>query len=491
MSPTSAGPSTPLFESAGEAVRFSPEAKAIHGRVGPTNARFLEFVERHPELLRPETFRRLEQRPDLQLYPYPLVSWPLFVDPDPQRELERASQGLAGLLRGLPQRLFGTDPERLAEVYGLNEQETFVAASLLAAGGTKHMLSRGDFVFTARGLRCLEFNFVSNLGGWRTAVWARSYLGVEPIAGFLREVGAAARWTDVIFELLLHVAREVGSRVSGFYAVLVTDPGARISNVLAEYARVQLRRALEITGTSGELGLCSSDELEERAGVLYLRGRRVDAVIESFLSQYSQPIFRCLLAGSLISFNGPLEGLLTSKLNLAFLSEMAEDGRLAPAEEEVVRSFVPWTRRVRPEATPWGDEEVYLPEVIKGRREQLVLKEERSSAGRNVFLGLTTEPDRWSVLVNQAMVSGRWIVQELSPSLPFLNRYGELECAAFDVIWGAFAFGPRYGGCFMRAKEQTKDRIVNTAQGALVTVAFETGGADSRDGAGVEREARG
>jgi hypothetical protein len=57
-----------------------------------------------------------------------------------------------------------------------------------------------------------------------------------------------------------------------------------------------------------------------------------------------------------------------------------------------------------------------------------------------------------------------------------LYQHGGSGSAVYDMVWGLFIFGVHYAGTFLRViLKKDAPRIVNTHQGAQVSVVFEVG----------------
>src|SRR5687768_14659104 len=144
------------------------DPRAVHAGLSSVDLRFRDFASNDPECLSRSTFAELDRKNSL--FKYKLQSWPVFVDHSQIRELARISIGLSSLIRSLPERVFGGDPERIASYFGLTQD--FVQLLIMPPNGIPGLLSRGDFIHTGEGFQLVEFNMTSNLGGWETGLLA-------------------------------------------------------------------------------------------------------------------------------------------------------------------------------------------------------------------------------------------------------------------------------------------------------------------------------
>ena len=457
-------------------------AEALHARLSPAGAAFLRFAAAHPACLERASFAALASHGVGS--PYPLQPWPALVDRARVAEMERVSTGLARLIKRLPRQHFGDDPERLRDFYDLASAD-LARRMVQQPDGLAEAIGRGDFLDSSEGLKCLEFNMLSALGGWEAPLWAEAYLRVPLLARFLREERLRAACRDTVGLLLAHAvaaARELAGAGGEINLALVTPErspahGHHLEAWLAgRYAEVLRQTA---PGAAGALLIRPYAGLAERAGALWAGGRRIHAAVELHDEGTAAPALRCFRAGGLKLFNAPVRTVLTDKRNLALLSELAESGgSLSPAERDLVARHVPWTRRLAAAPAAWRGREVWLPELALAARAELVIKKARAGRGSAVHLGAATPAEMWRERVERGLAEGDWIVQERVEPLPYVHQRGERGWGPHDVVWGLFVLGDRYGGGFLslaprEARTEREGGVVNVMQGATVGVILE------------------
>jgi hypothetical protein len=454
------------------------QARANLRELSAVADRFAAFAARTPECMERASFRALEECPEF--VQYPLQSWPLFVDSSRIAEFGRISRTLTSLVRSIPQRLFGNDPFRLAEVYRLGLQEVSLILAILedetVLQGT---ISRGDYIDGAAGLQCLELNMSANLGGWKAGVWADLYLRVPVITRFLAEEGlnvSVVRPLRSLFTHLLAEAKRKGLVDAGeLNVVFATQTDAPIPRAWAPHADSELAVVLGSTGEglSGCISVAEYSDLTERAGRLFLGDRRIHAVIGQS-GTITPAVFSCWMAGTVDVYGEFIARILGDKINLALLSEAADKGLFSAEERSVIERHVPWTREMKAGETTWRGERVSLGPFVASERERLVLKRRRSFGGKDVFVGHATPPDEWDEVVATALAeSGNFVVQEVVAPKPLLFHDMDSGIGLFDAVWGFFVLGDRFGSGFLRLSPRGEKAVINASQGAEGGVLFE------------------
>jgi hypothetical protein len=449
------------------------------GELSAVNGAFREFARRNERLLSRSTFAELD-RPNPMLH-YALQPWPTFVGPRVTGQLETISVRLSQLIRQVPERDFANDPVRIGQHFDLDPE--FVAALLAPPSGIDGAVSRADFVLTAAGFRCIEFNIASSLGGWENAILADMLLRVPALQDFLRDHAVRFVHRSPVRGLFRHVVREALTRDRPEGGTLNIGIGMRgpappqAERMLNAYLGAEYRAALKEIDPAlrGNLLLCPYPDLLESGGRVLLRGLPIHSLLEWHNHGTEAITFRAQKAGTLDLYNGPASMILADKRCIALLSEGAEAGSLDPADQALVRAHIPWTRRVLDTTATYRAEEVSVPNLVLSERSRFVLKKAKatSAGGSNVVLGRSSTDVRWAEVLRDALAEGDWIVQELVESLPFLYQNGPQGCSPHDAIWGPFVFGSTFAGAGLRVQPKAMAGIVNLHRGATVGILFE------------------
>ncbi len=191
--------------------------------------------------------------------------------------------------------------------------------------------------------------------------------------------------------------------------------------------------------------------------------------------QVSDSVYHAFQNNTIRLINGPISRILDNKLNLALLSLYQDDDLFTPQEQEIIRKYIPWTRKVTPQNTTFYDRQVPdLETFILENREKMVLKAAVGYGGTGVFIGPKTSPQIWQDVVKKAFVEGAWIIQEYVPAIPGTYQSGAASSESHDISFGFFIFGSLYGGTWIRVMPQQDNKgIINCHQGASVSVVFD------------------
>jgi hypothetical protein len=465
--------------------RFSEEVHALHRQLSQAAVDFLKFAERTPEVYERHRFHKFEESP---LMYYELHRWQLLIDQRYNQQLEETSVRLARLVQRGPRLLLGGDPARIAAYYGLTPERAKAAVEALSlTDDARGALGRGDFIDSADGLKCLEFNFMAGLGGWETALKAQVVMDQPVLQRFTKEQGLRVQTQDTLRAFLAHILDDVRRNVRPWegecnLAVLfpdneLPDPvGVEMATLLLNTTFGEL---LEAEGARGEVLIGTYGEVQDAGGHRFtLRGRRLHAMqehdardrMEVVGPEFDARVRAALAARTLCLYNGPAQEVLDDKLNISLLSENEDSPALSAEERELIRKHIPWTRKLTRTHTTRGGQRVWLPdEAAASRRDGLVLKAGRAFGGKSVLIGRSMTAEAWEQAVQEALDAGGWILQERVEPRPYHFMRDDGSVGPHILIWGSFVFGERYGGTMVRLNPMGKGKdVVNATQGALM-----------------------
>ena len=457
--------------------------RSTHRDLSPEALAFLEFAFAQPADCWPR-YREVADLPEwVRRYTYELQVWPTFLGAAKVEQITRVTVGVSRLVRAIPERVFGLDPQRLVDFYGFGDP-AIVALLLEPPNGLRGALARCDYLDTESGIQVVEVNMGSHLGGWQLRFWEHLCRGGAAVARFIAERGLEPRHRDPLRVLFRHAVRDAlagGAAGDGCCNLLLGTtpddyPVVRAGlDVLLEIYREAL--ADVDPALVGRLDVYPyPNDLEAQGAQLFLHGRRIHSVVEYTDVDTPSSVYRCFKAGRLTLHTGPLKAFLGDKRNLALLSEHADSELFSAEERALIRDHVPWSREMgRREATFEGERR-YLPDLLAADRGGFVLKPAAGRRGEGVVVGRFASDEQWRAAVDRAAGERGWLVQRHHRSRPYVYCTAAGEVVPHDVVWGTFAFGDDYGGGFLRMMPSDRgDGVINSARGATEGFLFEIG----------------
>ncbi len=457
------------------------DVKETLGSLSKVNLDFLAYVEKNPACLKRDNFGELE---DLRNKLHFLQAWPTFLGGETKKMFREAGVKLFDLIKSIPERLFQNNTRDMAAYYELPVSVVDLQMEGITRGCLDNLLARGDFILSPSGLKCLEYNVASNLGGHLLPLWESVYFKNPLILRFLNESGITIKNRNLLEQYLAHCMRAAESQVYRFgdaeinvALVLKSETQANLrpmSGYLDRLYQELLQR--EYPSRSGNIFLCDFPALDVLDDRVYYKGRRIHALTEWHFGVVPPRMMKAFKAGNISIMNGPVTNLMSAKSNLALLSEHRDSPIFNHEEKQVIEKYVPWTRKITAGETIYRDERIRLEDFILSHKDRFVIKPSLGLGGDGVYIGKSMSPDQWKERVKNAVIKKNWVVQEALESSPTLYQHGETGCAVYDMVWGFFIFGSQYAGTFLRViLKKDVPRIVNTHQGAQVSAVFEVG----------------
>jgi len=457
-----------------------------HEKLSKYNVAFLEYTKENPAYLKRSHFNELVQweHPGTHVK---LQSWPIFIGQSTRNAFEEASVKVFELIKGIPRRLFSNNPGRISHYYNLPKE---YVKQCLAGISDEHMntlLARGDYVFSPSGLKCIEYNVTSSLGGMQLPFWEAMYLQNPLISGFIDRHQLKITNKNLISLLMEHLIDINLERFPGEHeiniAFVIQDQKALefvLSQGEGQYINqiytsgLQRENRNDMNRLKGEVIFCNFDQLDIRGEYIYYLNKRVHTILDNYVTDIPLEILILAKMGIVLIYNGPISVIMSSKLSLSVLSEHEDSDLFTPAERNTIKKYIPWTRKVIRGSTIYGAERINLEDFMLSNREKLVLKPAVGYGGESVYIGHHTPERQWKELTLEAFRQEQWVVQERIESRPFLFQWGESGCAEHDAVWGIFVFGARYGGIWLRVLPHSHSSgVINAFQGSKVSIVFE------------------
>ncbi|MCU0288244.1 MAG: hypothetical protein MUF15_17840 [Acidobacteria bacterium] len=453
------------------------EICAAHRELSRCSEAFLNFVNENPACLEEASFKGVVSTYFGYVKFHP---WPTFINQETRKMTDEAAVKVYRLITSLPGRIFNWDAHEIAEYYRfpVNTVKLMLRGSLKDLD--QYMLSRGDFIYSpSAGFKCLEFNMTSNIGGgWQADELEPYYFNNPLIARFIKEYGAVVSRIGFSASLLTHAVDRALAHVpfanAGEINTAIVFPKlANADNQFNElvnrlkniYQNILQQKS---SGLKGDLEITDFFRLQVKNDYISNKGavedKRIHVVIEKCNGLVPAPMLDIVEKGNVLLFNGPISQLLSSKLNLALLSEHENSGLFSAEEREIIKKYIPWTRKMT----------ANLVDYVQANREKLVLKPGDGIGGYGVSPGCNTPPDLWKQYLDKALADKNWVVQEYIPSYLYLYQDGEKGAVEHHMVWGIFVFGSRGCGGFTRVlPAQHHKGVINASQGARLNAILE------------------
>ena len=463
-------------------MKITNDIKIAHNKLSNASAGFLEFAQRNPDALKRSSFNLLEGKDEVGR----LQSWPTFINQYTKNEMEKAAVSVFNVMKKIPKRIFANDPYKISDYYEIPPDIAKIQLEGVRVDDRHidNILARGDFIFSPAGLKCLEYNVSVMIGGLQVAYWEPMYTGIPVIAKFLQEYRMKILNKNLLAILLEHIVENALEKFSH------NETEINIALVIPKYGRgfdkltenkylnqiyeniLQLKH--KANGWKGKIIFCDYNHLNTADDYLFYRNKRIHVLMEMYHGVVPQQIWKVFKSGNICLYNGPITKLMSSKLNLALLSQHEASEIFSPEEREIIKKYIPWTRKTIAGEVTYGTDNVKLEEFVFSHKERLVLKPCMGISGAGIHIGKNTPSAQWEKIVNKAFKEKNWLVQEYIESLSFLYQRGEAGCTEHIVAWGFFVFGSRYGGAWARVlPAENKYGVINSIQGAEESVVIE------------------
>jgi hypothetical protein len=380
------------------------------------------------------------------------LSRPLFLGHAEADQVNHDLLQVRTAIASLPDLLYDGDLTMFAKAVGLTEVQA--EGVLRSRPGPVTEWVRADMYPDASGLRLLEFNMGSGVGGSDIGEICRAMLRYPLLREFARAWQLS--YPDTMQEQVRLVFAESGFKPGSFPMTAFVCWPEHFAH-FAPYLRKLSRRwrGMGLDAHVGHLG-----QLRMHGGRVWLRGRPVDIIFRIFLlenlleprgPELMFPVLDAVGQGEVAMFT-PVDGeLYGSKTSLAMLSDPANRHLLSAGQAAAIDRVLPWTRMVRPGPVTLEDgSTVDLLEYALSHAADLVLKPALLHGGIGVVAGWDTTEQVWRDSLNQAM-GGPYVLQRRIRVIPELYPGEDGGLEAWEATWGVFASASGFAGGYARA----------------------------------------
>lgn len=406
-------------------------------------------------------------------YP-PVVFTSAFID-----ELKEATEFLLSMIFSIPERIFENDYKKMIEYQGYAKED----AEYLLSTCQEHLiiqakqLARPDFLLAPDGVKAIEMNIVSALGGiglvdryneifYRTELLHDLEVNKDVL---LSSHPVAKQWADFLFR---HTRSQSHNPI---VMMAVLDDDELNQDNFNSFITYEVAHYLRMNGFRTVMGNIQDIDFKENGA--FFRHRKIDIVLPSFIYIEARDAGALAICDKLIKYHR--EGHLTfygsatstifdNKINLAILSSPTFYHCFTPEERLKIDKLIPKTRRLS---------DSHKEELMRNK-DKLVLKSCISFGGNNIVIGNNSSQEEWGKAIERALESDEpYIVQELVESRKKRFAYDMLENeeCLYDLCIGAFYFD-EFAGIFMREKKSIdeKTEVINCCQGGKISIGFYT-----------------
>ncbi|MCD9006288.1 hypothetical protein LDO31_08575 [Luteimonas sp. XNQY3] len=409
----------------------------------------------------------------MRTYEYPVNAWPFFVGPEALASLKDMNARILALSVKAIRAIFRNDPMALAEATGIDPvQCTFFMSGVCL----DDICFRTDAILTLDGFKVVEANVGTSIGGWQIQWLEETFREHAQYRDFFTRHPVSCTNTPATFFRFLVDSAARGTRGEQLLILFMVGRSFNAQDY-GDRLREWIDAAIAGAGARCEIRFITGfEDVEVDARGVWHRGRRAHMVTFGDVSAGQTPpiaLLRSILAGKIACPDFPASGLLGDKRNLALLHHAADMGLLSGDDAGFVRRYVPRTfilgGALHSPATH---------QQVLSNKDMYVIKPCRGMQGADVHVGRYQTAQQWASIIADLPQPQHWIAQEHCESVQFPGHSGHpgQSTALFDVVWGVFQFGSRYGGAWLRMMPRSNDGhdgIINSARGAQERIVFE------------------
>lgn len=217
--------------------------------------------------------------------------------------------------------------------------------------------------------------------------------------------------------------------------------------------------------------ICDPMELEFKSGALHHEDFAIDiffkrVIIHEFLDRFDEqhPLYHAMNAGAVCMANSFRSKIPHKKSSFSLLSDPRYSRLFTTAEIKVIEKCIPWTRTVIDGKAELGGGKVDLVDLVRRKKDQLVLKPNDDYGGKGIALGWECSESEWDDAIETAL-SHPYVVQRRVPveltGIPMFSD-GELRRESLLVDFDPFLFRGEVEGGMVRLSRKS---LVNITQG--------------------------
>ncbi len=304
-------------------------------------------------------------------------------------------------------------------------------------------LARPDFLWSKQGLRMIEQNISSAVGGMSQILkMLRFAMSVDPICQ------QVARANLVFRDPVRAIARHLRSAGVAHIFALDVDlvKGSYWDDTLIELEKVFLEEGIHLIELFPELiSFCD--------GRLTVGDTRIEHVLRLAVTSNvfdRATDLRELINDRSVHWHGNLnEIIFWNKLWLAFFSDQGLRREYGIELNRDYSDWIPWSRLVRESVTEFQGKSVSLIDLLIRKKDLFVVKRGNGWLTKAVHFGLRFSESAWRAFIKRALSDGDWMVQEFLEGIPIDTSFNGEE-ARCNIILSPYFIGKEIVGYMVR-----------------------------------------
>lgn len=407
---------------------------------------------------------------------YPISSWPVLIEKELVQKIKQLSIRVPKLIAQIPELYFNNDIQKIADFY-LDGNTTLAEFAMMCQEKELLASCRLDITYTDDGLKVLEANICSSIGGWQLQSFEKeirsrhSLLQNDTKNEKFISRNTQINYVKFIINEILKSVYNINKEINIFIsldekeAISPIDTVNFFQSLINDVNEEKEYKIKVFTGDVNKLYLEGKD--------LCFNGVRIHGLLDMDVKDIPPIVTRAFLLGTTYFPDNLATSIHRDKRNLALLRFLAEEGKFNAADNQLLKKCIPWTVEFTDQEVDYQGKKVAVTELIK-EKENFVIKPFRGFQGKEVYVGKYLTQAQWERVVEKNVHSGEFIIQEFCDSKEYLAPNKNNKWTAHKIIWGVFGFGSKYAGTFVRMSEVSTDKgIINAATGAIEAIVYE------------------
>lgn len=417
----------------------------------------------------------------MQNYAYPVSTWPVVISEKMQETLAQLCVRIPQLIKAIPELYFKNDEKRIADFY-FKGNEMVTQFAMICHQKNVETGCRLDLTYSKDDFKILEVNVGSSIGGWQVQSFEKIIRSFHPqltdpvTATTYESRNSQAIYMKFLVDKILAQVQPTDEMINVFVGVGHIE-SEKIKQDVIDFFGGLLKKEFAARGLKGQAHTGKFASLTLKNSKLYHKDEVMHGVVAFKVEEDEQvpaDVFRAFIMDQVYFPDHLATGIYGDKRNLGLLRELAEQQAFSAEDNELILQHIPWSSEITPKNVSYAGETSSIVDILRKYKDKLVIKAAQGYQGKDVFIGKFSSEEEWEEAIKIALTAADFIAQEYNESINFLAPNGQQEWTDHKLIWGAFGFGPHYGGVWVRLSEVANDvGVINSATGAVEAIVYE------------------